>query len=84
MARNKHSLGFFGGVIDPVDLNDDNNVDYVSNAVFSGGLNQRFIQSTNGQNSKFTANFATDYNDVIYLGVNLNFHDIAFEKINLI
>ncbi|NAS32478.1 aromatic hydrocarbon degradation protein [Flavobacteriaceae bacterium R38] len=75
-------LGFFGGVIDPVDLNDDNNIDYVSNAVFSS-LNQEFIEITNGQNSKFTANFATSYNDRIYLGANLNFHDVAFEKLTL-
>lgn len=75
-------LGFFGGVIDPLDINDDNNTAYVSNASFST-VNQDFLQITRGQNLKFTTNFATSYKDKIYLGINLNFHDVAFEKLTL-
>jgi len=76
-AAQQAFLGFFGGVIDPVNPDDVNNTEYVSNGIFSS-LNQEFVQITNGQNSKFTANFATAYDDRIYLGINLNFHDVAF------
>ncbi len=75
-------LGFFGGVIDPVDINDDNNVDYVSNGTFTS-VNQEFLQITSGQNSKFTANFATQYQGWLSLGINLNFHDVSFEKLTI-
>ena len=76
-------LGFFGGVIDPVDPNNNNNTAYVSNATFST-VNQNFFQSTSGQNLKFTANFAAQYRKWLSLGVNLNFHDITFERLTLL
>ncbi|NER15307.1 aromatic hydrocarbon degradation protein [Leptobacterium flavescens] len=75
-------LGFFGGVIDPVDPNDDANTQYVSNATFTN-VNQEFLQITSGQNSKFTANFATEYRGRLYLGASLNFYDVNFEKLTL-
>ncbi|WP_340066107.1 OmpP1/FadL family transporter [Ascidiimonas aurantiaca] len=73
-------LGYFGGIIDPVDFDDDDNTVYVSNADFET-VNQDFLQVTTGHNARFTANFAGQYNDNFYLGASLNFHDIEYERL---
>lgn len=73
-------LGYFGGVIDPVDDTDDNNTQYISNADFSS-INQDYFVSTTGLNSKFTANMATQYGDNLYLGASLNFNVIDKETL---
>lgn len=73
-------LGYFGGVIDPVDETDDNNTEYISNADFST-VNQSYFVSTTGLNSKFTANMATQYGDNLYLGASLNFNVIDKETL---
>jgi hypothetical protein len=72
-------LGFQSGVIDPVDFDDDNNTQYISNADYNN-LNQDFYQSTRGYNSKFTMNFGTQYKDFLYMGASLNFHSTYSEK----
>lgn len=72
-------LGYFGGVIDPVDPSDDNNTAYISNAEFTS-IQQQYTQITSGYNSKFTANISGQYDDNIYLGASFNFHDINYEK----
>ncbi|MGB5662670.1 OmpP1/FadL family transporter [Eudoraea sp.] len=72
-------LGFQSGVIDPVDFDDDNNTEYISNAQYNT-VNQEFLQSTRGYNSKFTMNFGTQYKDFLYMGASLNFHSIYYEK----
>ena len=72
-------LGYFGGVIDPVDENDPDNVDYVSNAAYSN-VTQDYFESTRGYNSKFTMNFAGQYQEFLYLGANLNFNSVWYER----
>ena len=72
-------LGFQAGVIDPVDFDDDNNTQYISNADYNT-VNQEFLQSTRGYNSKFTMNFGSQYKDFLYMGASLNFHSIYYEK----
>jgi len=72
-------LGYYGGIIDPVDETDDNNTAYVSNAQYSG-VNQDYFESTTGYNSKFTVNFAGQYQQNLYLGASLNFHTVLFDK----
>ena len=73
-------LGYFGGVIDPVDVNDDNNTAYVSNAQYNS-VNQDFFQSTSGYNSKFTLNVSSQYQNNLYIGASLNFHTVMFDKL---
>ncbi|WP_411031311.1 OmpP1/FadL family transporter [Spongiimicrobium sp. 3-5] len=73
-------LGYFGGVIDPVDATDDNNTDYVSNATYNT-VNQEFFQRTSGYNGKFTLNVASQYKETLYLGASLNFHTVFYDKI---
>lgn len=75
-------LGFQAGIIEPVD-DVDQNTDYFSNAQY-GTVNQRYQQSTSGFNSKFTANFATQYEDNLYLGASLNFHNVLYERVSLL
>jgi hypothetical protein len=79
-AEQQAFLGYFGGVIDPVDVEDDNNTDYIPTAQYSS-VNQEFFQSTAGYNSKFTLNLASQYQDNLYLGASLNFHTVLFDKI---
>lgn len=75
-------LGYFGGIIDPVDASDDNNTQYISNAQYST-VDQEYFQSTSGYNSKFTANLAAQYQENLYMGVSLNFHTVLYEKLTL-
>ncbi len=72
-------LGFQAGIIDPVDIDDDNNTQYISNAEYNT-VNQQFLQSTGGYNSKFTFNFGSQYKDFLSIGASLNFHSIYYEK----
>ena len=73
-------LGYYGGIIDPVNFSDDNNTNYISNAKYST-LNQDYSQSTTGYNSKFTANLASQYGDNLYLGASLNIHSVFLDKL---
>ena len=72
-------LGYYGGIIDPVDETDDNNTAYVSNADYST-VNQDFLRRTSGYNSKFVANVASQYGDNLYIGASLNFHTILYDR----
>ncbi len=81
-ATQQAFLGYFGGLIDPVDANDDNNTQYVSNAQYNS-VNQEYFQSTSGYNSKFTVNLAGQYQENLYLGASLNFHTVLYEKFTL-
>lgn len=72
-------LGFFGGVIDPLEQTNDN-TSYVSNAQYNT-LNQEFSQSTSGYNGKFTFNMASQYKESLFLGASLNFHSVDFTKL---
>jgi len=73
-------LGYYGGIIDPMDETNDNNTDYISNAGYST-VYQQYVQSNAGYNGKFTANIASQYGDNIYMGASLNIHNVLFEKL---
>lgn len=77
-AAQQAFLGFQAGLIEPTE-DDDNNTSYFSNADYSG-VNQQFSQVTNGYNSKFTLNFAGQYQENLYLGAALNFHNVLYER----
>lgn len=72
-------LGFQAGLIEPVD-DDDQNTAYFSNAQY-GSVNQRYIQNTSGYNSKFTLNFASQYEESLYIGATLNFHNVLYDRV---
>ncbi len=73
-------LGYYGGVIDPEDLNDDTTV-YNSNALYNT-VNQDFRRFTNGYNGKFTMNMASQYRENLYLGASMNFHTIFYDQVD--
>ncbi|RNC89391.1 MAG: aromatic hydrocarbon degradation protein [Allomuricauda sp.] len=76
-------LGYFGGLINPVDESDTSGTTYVSNAQY-GSVNQEYVQSTNGFNSKFTLNMAGQYQENLYVGASLNFHSVLYERLTLL
>lgn len=74
-------LGFQGGLIDPVEDIDDNTA-YISNAQYSS-VNQEYLRSTAGYNSKFTLNLASQYQENLFFGASVNFHTVLYEQITL-
>ena len=72
-------LGYYGGIIDPVDPNNDDNIDYLSTADYTN-VDQEFYQNTLGYNSKFNLNFASQYKDNLYIGGGINVHTINYDK----
>ncbi len=75
-------LGFQAGLIEP-SADDDANTSYFSNAQYST-VNQEYLQSTTGYNSKFTLNFAGQYQENLYLGASLNFHNVLYDRVTLL
>lgn len=63
-------LGYNSYIIE----HDDVNNQYFTNVPNNSILQQSRLNRANGYNGKFTANFATSYNDRLYLGMNLNLH----------
>jgi len=75
-------LGYWSGIIDPVNLDDNTNnneVNYMSN-IELGNFNQNYLYSTSGYNGKLAFNFATDYDDRFFFGLNLNTHFIDYKR----
>ena len=76
-------LGYYGGVIDPADASDPTNTQYISTGNYTT-VNQDYFYSNSGANSKFNFNLATQYKDVLYLGVAFNGNFINSERITSI
>ncbi|MEM1256901.1 MAG: aromatic hydrocarbon degradation protein [Bacteroidota bacterium] len=74
-------LGYFGGLINPIDEGDVNGTDYISNALYDN-VNQTYLQTTNGYNSKFTVNFSGQYQESLHIGASLNFHSVLYERLS--
>lgn len=74
-------LGFQAGLIEPT-VDEDSNTTYFSNAEYNS-VNQEYLQSTSGYNSRFTLNFAGQYQENLYLGASLNFHTVFYDRITL-
>ncbi|WP_333696344.1 OmpP1/FadL family transporter [Flavobacterium sp.] len=66
-------LGYNAYIFNPVENVPDNSL-YVSNVPTLGNYYQENFTSINGYNGKLTGNFATSYQDKLYLGINLNAH----------
>ncbi|MCX7551979.1 OmpP1/FadL family transporter [Xanthomarina sp. F2636L] len=76
-------LGYWAGIIDPVNMDNntnDDNIDYFSNTAPANSYYQEYYYASSGYNGKFSLNFATAYKDRLYLGVNLNSHFINYDK----
>jgi long-subunit fatty acid transport protein len=72
-------LGYWSGIIDPLDPENVDETNYISN-INPGTFEQDYTYAATGYNGKISFNFATQYNDNLYLGINLNSHFVNFEK----
>lgn len=72
-------LGYQAFIINPDDPEDMNNTTYFS-GVAPGTFNQEYAYTATGLNGKFSFNFATQYKEFLYLGINLNSHFINYDR----
>lgn len=72
-------LGYQGFLFDPVDPNNPSNTFYTSN-IADGVFNQKYLYLSQGYNSKFTINLATQVTDDLFFGININTHSIDFDR----
>lgn len=86
-------LGLRGGVIqvnNPNNLPEDDpdsgyyDLNTYSSALSPGSYDQIYSYNATGMNGKFSFNFATQYQDFLYLGLNLNSHFINYERVTSI
>jgi len=76
-------LGFESFILEPDDINDDGNTTYFSN-ISPGVFDHDYSYFATGYNGKITLNLATQYQDNLYLGLNLNSHFINYERSTLL
>tara|TARA_B100000795_G_C22801947_1_gene442432 strand:- start:133 stop:1605 length:1473 start_codon:yes stop_codon:yes gene_type:complete len=72
-------LGYQSYIISPLDPLDPNNTSYIS-SIGSGPVNQKYLKTTTGNNSKGTINLGAQYTDHLYFGGNLNSHNIFYRE----
>jgi len=72
-------LGYESYILEPQSDTDDNTV-YTSN-VAPGSFEQDYTLASSGYNGKFSFNLATQYQDDIYLGLNLNSHFVNYDRL---
>lgn len=73
-------LGYQAFILNAEDPEDFNNTSYTS-AVGTGVFDQDYSYAATGLNGKFVFNFATQYRDFLYLGVNVNSHFLNYDRI---
>ncbi|MGB5419680.1 UPF0164 family protein [Algibacter sp.] len=71
-------LGYQAYVLEP-DADDDENTTYFSNLV-DGTFDHDYVYASTGYNGKISFNLAAQYEDNLYLGINLNSHFIDYQR----
>ncbi|WP_396600322.1 OmpP1/FadL family transporter [Algibacter sp. R77976] len=71
-------LGYQAYVLEP-DADDDENTTYFSNLV-DGSFDHDYLYTSTGYNGKISFNLAAQYEDNLYLGINLNSHFIDYQR----
>lgn len=77
-ANQQAFLGYESFILDP-EFDDDNNTVYFAN-VGAGDFNHNYTHITSGYNSKMSFNLATQYKNILSLGLNLNSHFMRYDK----
>ncbi|WP_242203703.1 outer membrane protein transport protein [Aestuariivivens insulae] len=77
-AHQQAFLGYQAYILDPVS-DDNNNTQYIAN-VNTGNFSHDYLYTSTGYNGKVAFNFATQYEDNLYLGLNLNSHFINYDR----
>lgn len=78
-AAQQAFLGYYGGVIDPAEPDNNSISAYKSNVQYSQARQAHQIK-TRGRNSKFAATTALQYKDFLFLGAGLEFQTLFYEK----
>ena len=78
IAAQNAFLGFQGYIIDPEDPS-AGNTNYFNN-IAPGTFEQEHFKATDGYHGKYTFNFAAQFKDDFYVGVNLNTHAIDYRE----
>ncbi|MFI0427987.1 OmpP1/FadL family transporter [Mariniflexile sp. HMF6888] len=81
-AHQQAFLGFESYILEP-DADDDANTTYFSNLA-NGTFNHNYSYASTGYNGKISFNMAAQYEDNLYLGLNLNSHFIDFHRSTLL
>jgi hypothetical protein len=71
-------LGYQAYILEP-DVDDDNNTLYTSNLA-DGNFDHDYYYASTGLNGKIAFNLAAQYDDNLYLGLNLNSHFINYSR----
>ncbi len=71
-------LGYESFLIEPT-VDDNANTSYISN-ISPGTFDQKYTHSTNGYNGKMAFNIGTQYDNNLYLGLNVNSHFLYYER----
>lgn len=82
-AHQQAFLGFESFILEPDDINDDANTLYFSN-IASGNFEHDYTYAATGYNGKVSFNLAAQYEDNLYLGLNLNSHFIDYQRSSLL
>lgn len=72
-------LGFESFILEPVDIDDDNNTEYLIN-LENGNFTHNYSYLATGYNGKIAFNMSGQYGENLYLGLNLNSHFIDFQR----
>ena len=83
LSQQQNFLGFSSGIIEPNNIDDDRNTIYESN-LGNGNFFQEYTYISTGYNGKITANIAAQYEEKLYIGLNLNSHFIDYERSTLL
>lgn len=76
-------LGFESFILEADDINDDANTTYTSN-ISPGSFDHDYTYTSTGYNGKVSFNIAAQYEDNLYLGLNLNSHFIDYQRSTLL
>lgn len=79
VAAQNAFLGYQAFLFDAVDPSNPLNGAYTSN-ITDGSFNQQYSFLSQGFNSKFSVNLATQVTDHLFFGVNINTHTINFDQ----
>lgn len=71
-------LGYQSYILNP-DSNTLENSTYTS-TIANGSFDQQFAYTATGLNGKFNFNFASEFNNFLYLGANLNAHFLNYDR----
>ncbi|WP_303315928.1 outer membrane protein transport protein [Flavivirga abyssicola] len=82
-AHQQAFLGFDSFILEPDDLGNDANTSYSAN-ISPGNFDHDYSYLSTGYNGKVTFNMAAQYEDNLYLGLNLNSHFIDYERSTLL